>query len=395
MPRRNLDLMAGVTGDDEDVLHVEQKGDVTRQAFGSPPPPPPSPNEVAKPLPIDQVLPYFAQPRRILPSAVARLWNRTPIGLAKVFGHWWGMAQEEMGVEFDLARYVLDDGYEVELPVTDLDSEEQNDAFPISMRLLRLANFARTIRREGQINPIKVVRSGQQWVIEIGERRWMTRHLLRWLSNGQNPKWDTILAVQQAQFSLERQAVENANREELNAIARARNLALLLIAEYGQQNFHPLEDYLNNGVCDRAFYAQVADGDQFRIPKGKSETYLSLMALKDPVQLRQYRALLRLPDEIWVAGDDQNWVERRLREYVSSNTVTAVTVSKTTPTPTLLDDPAVTQGKALLTRQDKAIFRELMMLKSGVGQAQPHTKEQLRVMLDAAEKAISSMKKLL
>jgi len=394
MPKRSDDFTAGVA--DDEVLVVESKGTVAAQTYGTPPPPP-SPNSVAKPLPVDRVLPEPTQPRRLMPSAVARLWDRRPESLPHIFSQWWGMAQDEMQIEFDLRRYVLDDTYEIELPITDFKSEEQSATYPISMRLLRLANFARTIRREGQINPIKVVRSGDFWLIEIGERRWTARHLLRWLTGGKDVRWTTILAEQVAQLSRARQSVENANREDLNAIADARQLALLLMAEYGEENFKPLSYFLEQGLCDRHFYAQVSDGEQYRVPKGKAEYLLSLMSLKEPTQLRQYRALLRLSDEAWVMGDDQNWTERHLRDVASqkADTVTTVTVSGKSPSPPLLDDPALQTGKFVLNQQRKAIFRELLGLKSGAGQAQPHTKAQLKLMIEEAENAINDMKKLL
>ncbi len=54
------------------------------------------------------------------------------------------------------------------------------------------------------------------------------------------------------------------------------------------------------------------------------------MGLKNPVQLRQYRALLNLPDDIWQAGDDLSPTEGEIRQLVKQrkHTVTGVTVSK-------------------------------------------------------------------
>ena len=78
-------------------------------------------------------------------------------------------------------------------------------------------------------------------------------------------------------------------------------------------NFAPYAEMVQPGACDRAWYAQIADGERFRIPRGTSEVILSVMGLKNPVQLRQYRALLNLPDDIWQAGDDLSLTEGEIR----------------------------------------------------------------------------------
>ena len=68
------------------------------------------------------------------------------------------------------------------------------------------------------------------------------------------------------------------------------------------------------GGCDRAFYAQVADGAVFRVPRGQGEVLIGALGLKNPAQLRQYRALLDLPDEVWTIADDLDWAEGYIRE---------------------------------------------------------------------------------
>jgi hypothetical protein len=69
-----------------------------------------------------------------------------------------------------------------------------------------------------------------------------------------------------------------------------------------------------NGV-DRAFYAQVADGVSYPFT-GYGETLLNAMGLKQSSQLREYRDLLRLPDEVWRIADDLNWPQGRLRALI-------------------------------------------------------------------------------
>ena len=110
-------------------------------------------------------------------------------------------------------------------------------------------------------------------------------------------------------------------------ISRARQLSLLLMDLHGWQNFSTLD------ACDneQAFYAQVADGSTWRIPRGQGERLLNAMGLSDASQLRQYRALLRLPGELWRKGDDEDLSEGELRKMRAAlDNVTRVTVARGT-----------------------------------------------------------------
>jgi hypothetical protein len=112
-----------------------------------------------------------------------------------------------------------------------------------------------------------------------------------------------------------RQAAENNARDNLNVIGKARQLAILmmdLLVEESSFEFHPFSAFEN----EREYYAQVADGRVYPIPDGKTELLLSAMGLKNPVQIRQIRKALRLPDEIWRVADDENWTEGKLRKYI-------------------------------------------------------------------------------
>lgn len=114
--------------------------------------------------------------------------------------------------------------------------------------------------------------------------------------------------------------------EPLNGIAKARQFALLVMYLYEQKGvtFAPFESFEN----EQDFYAQVADGEKFRIPRGKSQLLLNAMGLKDAGQLRHYRDLLRIPTDFWLYADAQNLTEGEIRNAKETGyTVTGVTVS--------------------------------------------------------------------
>jgi hypothetical protein len=119
-------------------------------------------------------------------------------------------------------------------------------------------------------------------------------------------------------FSLWRQAGENNARDNLNAIGKTRQLALLIMDLYRQQGtlFQPYEKLVKRNGCDREFYAQVEDSGRWRIPHGKAELLLNATGLKSLRQLSQYRALLSLPDKAWMIADDTNLSEYRLRQIL-------------------------------------------------------------------------------
>jgi hypothetical protein len=111
-----------------------------------------------------------------------------------------------------------------------------------------------------------------------------------------------------------RQASENGVRANLNAIGRARQLALLLMEIHRPKGsaFHSYDEMVEPNGVDRSYYSQVADGNSYPFT-GHGEALLNAMGLKQSSQLREYRELLRLPDEVWRIADDLNWPQGRLR----------------------------------------------------------------------------------
>ena len=127
--------------------------------------------------------------------------------------------------------------------------------------------------------------------------------------------WGTIPARDVGEYNVWRQAAENGARENLNAIAKSRQLAVLLMDLLSKRGyaFERYEDVVTSGRHERRYYTQVADAQEYRVPRGTGSQLVGTIGLKHTKQLQQYRNLLGLPDPVWEAADDLNWTENRLR----------------------------------------------------------------------------------
>lgn len=265
-----------------------------------------------EPIHIFAIIPDWSQPRRALPSPVRALWDGNTKSLGNLYRQWVELVHQERGnTDFDLGAL---------LDAQDEARPEDYDTGPLESALLYLAELAGSIKRDGLTNPITVVPHQDRYLLETGERRFLAYHLLyAWY---EDERWSNIPAREMQERNVWRQAAENLSRRDLNAIGMARQFAMLLMdllaAEDENIDFTTFEQLLAAGQHEKAFYAQVADGEEFRIPKGKGELLLSALGLKNSVQLRQYRALLRLPDYLWVTADDLNWSETFIRQLVEA-----------------------------------------------------------------------------
>lgn len=271
-------------------------------------------NVIAKPIDIFEITPDPAQPRRAIPSAVRAAWDGKTDTVSDMLAHWMNLVEITPNMYLD----------------PDPDFERPAEVPPQAETLIKLLADAATIRRDGLSDPIIVVRHGDGYQIEDGERRWLAHHLLYAYTDDE--KWRKIPARVEDRLNVWRQASSNGARASLNAIGKARQLAILLMDLYAGMGivFAPFDEMVAPGGCDRAYYAQVADGAEYRIPRGQGEALLGAIGLKDPSQLRQYRALLRLSDELWQRADDENLDEFQIRTLSQQrkHTVTPVTVSK-------------------------------------------------------------------
>jgi ParB-like chromosome segregation protein Spo0J len=266
---------------------------------------------VAKATPIMLIWRDPKQPRRAIPSTISMHSDGNPAEVVPMLKQWQLVAEEAAGVKFDVVKLLNGEGEGID-----------SDKFPsVTLEFLALVRLAQGIKADGLINPITVIESDGKLLIESGERRWLAYHLLHLFLGEQ---WAKIPAAKgNGNDSVWRQATENTQRRQLNAIGMARQIALLIIAARSQENqYQEYEDVVKAGVSDRRFYAQVADGNVHRIPRGMSERIQAAMDLSME-QLSRYRALLRLTsdeqinDALWVRADVDNWAERAIREITT------------------------------------------------------------------------------
>lgn len=272
---------------------------------------------IAEPISIFDIMPDPAQPRRTVPSIIRQQWDGQPASTASLFMTWLLAIHDERGTPFNLdARFEA-----VEQRSAQADTPEPDDKPPgaLETAFIKLVELAASIRREGLTNPITVAARGSRYIIETGERRWLAYHLLHWQfsqSDDDAEDWSQIPARAMPASSIWRQASENNARDDLNAIGKARQFAILLMDLLAQNDnrthFQPISEFEQ----EQDFYAQVGDGEQYRIPRGTADLLMGILNLKSRRQLSHYRALLMLPPLAWTIADDYNLTEYRLRQIL-------------------------------------------------------------------------------
>lgn len=261
---------------------------------------------VATGVDINTIYADVKQPRRAIPASVRLHWTGDPAAVPELLGTWYTIATKQAGMELDIEAMLKGEGEGI---ATD-------NPHSLMADFIDLVRLAQSINRDGLMNPITVVETDERVVIESGERRWLAYHLL-YIHLGE--AWGKIPAQRSnGKDYVWRQAAENTARRTLNAISMARQLALLIMAARDSHYFD-FEEVVGAGECDRRFYAQVADGNTHRIPRGMGERIQAAMGL-GMEQLSQYRSLLRLTDDeevndaLWVRADIENWSENAMRE---------------------------------------------------------------------------------
>ncbi|MCQ3930192.1 MAG: hypothetical protein DPW16_07005 [Chloroflexi bacterium] len=262
-------------------------------------------------LPIQLVRPDPAQPRRVLPETIYQAFHQqllTPYQALKELVQLVQIAARQKGRPF---THVLDllpnpnDETETDILVT-LSPEE--------ILLRDLVNLAVTIRDDGQVNPLTVVDKSEGmthiYQIETGERRyWATWLMMEFLSGYQGDGSIPCIIVPSNRASVFRQAKENTSRAGLNAIAMARQAALLLLAAHGIES-------PTSGPVSHDFYRQVLDLSLH----GKSEytsQILSALGGVTRVRFSQYKQLLSLSDEAIEMADRHSIDEYKLRPILA------------------------------------------------------------------------------
>lgn len=287
------------------------------------------PRVIAEPTSIFEIYPDPAQPRRTVPSTVRRMWNSQPDTTTTLFTAWLDAVRQERGAAFDLGSYFAEGTFPEETVETQhaasLQMDHDTPPGPVEAAFTKLVELAASIWRDGLTNPITIVPHNGQYLIETGERRWLAYHLLHWyfshVEDAGGEDWAQIPARAVKAPSVWRQASENNARDNLNAIGKARQFAILLMdllqraarSEQGTAfRFQPFAEF----AAEQDFYAQVADAEQYRVPRGGAELLLAVLGLKSRRQLSHYRALLTLPHEAWIIADDYNLTEYRLRQIL-------------------------------------------------------------------------------
>ncbi|NJL53933.1 ParB N-terminal domain-containing protein [bacterium] len=244
-----------------------------------------------KPVSILDIYPDPAQPRRAIPrSVLVRLdYAPHPHDIGEFLKQW---LQEE-GIE---ARSILEGDDDAQV---DVDAQTS----PSLAALMSIVSLAGQIFASGLLNPVSLVRqAGDHYVIETGERRWMAYHLLHVLGFEGYAGIPARVMPERDPF---RQAGENNARQNLNAIARARQYAILMMA------LHPDMRLLPYDQCpsDRAYYAQALN---LRVPYGQAARFMDALGVKSRSSISEYRRLLELDDETWDFSDELNISIRQL-----------------------------------------------------------------------------------
>jgi len=305
MSQRNKAVKRAAFTDEVDI----QKLDETTYGSIKPNPDLDTGRMIGKPVDIMSVWADRQQPRRAVPGLIRSNWDGNPAQVADLLSHWQTVAEQKAGTTIPVMDILKGRG--------GIESETSHPHFDEFMALLTLAQ---SIQRDGLVNPISIIRRGSSYVIESGERRWLAYHLLNHLVDKTYGKIPAIES--KSSESVWRQAHENMQRSDLNAIEKARQLALLIMdLRGGQTNYNGYEDVVVG--CDRIFYAQVANGNHHPIPKGMSERIQSAMRLKRNT-IAEYRSLLRLTDDnevdgvndiLWLRADEEDWAFRALVDF--------------------------------------------------------------------------------
>lgn len=289
-------------------------------------PPPLTPDERSDAVslfPLEALHPDPVQPRRTIPALLRPYWIGRPDteALAYLFNQWTREISDERQSAYDLTEAVM--------------QPPDGEVGPREQALVPILTLAARIRREGFLHPITVARRGGLLTIESGERRWLAAHLLHYAFPDEASTWATIPAREVDSINVWRQARENLT-SDLTAIARARQLALLIMDLYATNGatFDPISTF----ETEQEFYAQVGDGVRYPVPGHQRDLLLNATGLRTPVLMRQYRRLLRLPNVVWVMADDLNWTESWIQKSLFARATTDAEMMA------LAEEAAVAQG---------------------------------------------------
>jgi len=260
-------------------------------------------------LNIDMIRPDPVQPRRILPEDLhIHLHNQqmNPRQAIREFVERIKAHARSKGRPF---------GNPFELVTTpeDENAEAPSDLAPEEKTLRDLLHLAVTLHQDGQVNPLTVIQIQQgimqHFIIETGERRYWAAWLSREYDplerhNGNIP----CIIIPPSKTSPFRQAKENTSRQGLNAIAMARQVALLLLHVHGYE--------IPYSPVTMDFYRQALSLD-LRGKREFTDMVLSALGGITKSQLSRYKSVLVLCDEALEIADKNN-IEESILRYVAN-----------------------------------------------------------------------------
>jgi len=259
----------------------------------------------AKALPLREITADITQPRHLAPRRVRGNWQGEPDNVGRILLAW----ANSLEIGHETIRKAVSGESSI------FDEMPDNG-------LTKIVQLAADIHRIGLQSPIRVRKGDNGYVIVYGERRWWAHHLLDMMTDDDYSRIPAIVSDKSEWEIATAQASENNANEGLNAIGRARQFAKLLMVAR-DDGYLAYEECIAPGDCDRLYFAQVADGNTHRIPRGMGSEFEAALGVSTG-QMRQYRALLALTNDshvnnqLWDIADERDWSENFLRNISST-----------------------------------------------------------------------------
>lgn len=269
-------------------------------------------------LPIQLVRPNPANPRRLFPYDLSLAFHNGELpaqqALAEFIEHVQTMAYRH-GRGFDNVVELLPSAHE---------DEKETIYTPEEKTLRDLVILAVTLRDDDQIYPLTVVNVGEgpklAYMIETGERRYWATWILMDYIPGYKGDGTLPCADVSSRYSVYRMAKENTTSSPLNAMAMARQIALLLLDAHGIRP--PVYGISND------FYRQAL-GYDLRSKSVSTSDVLTALGGIDRRQFSRYKSLLNLCDGAMEMADRFNVEEFRLRSLVDLDAEGQVAILQT------------------------------------------------------------------
>jgi hypothetical protein len=292
-PNRTLDILNSIA--EQDFLGAEVVQNLRDQGLR------------VEQIAIGLIRPDAAQPRRVLPETIHQAFHNeeiTPLQALKQYIEKVRIVARQHGRPFENLLDLL------------IDSENQDDnseLTPPEKTLRDLVNLAATLLQDGQVNPLTVVDHSRGatplYIVETGERRYWANYLaMEFIPGYGGDGTISSIIIAPHQVSVFRQAKENTARAGLNAIAMARQAALLLLNVY---DIHPP----HQGPITNDFYRQALDLDLRSKREHTSEILLAMGGISR-AYFSRYKKLLLLCDEAMEYADRHSLDEGVLRHVV-------------------------------------------------------------------------------